>query len=117
MQADIAKLGDRSGLTEAERAAFLIFTGGDYGYINPATVVDRGWLKDNEDVAKKKGATGVGAGFINPRGRLDDKTMNEHRMKEGTLHAGMLQNAMQKLPVYEKTVYRGYATTLKEIES
>ena len=96
VQEKIVGTGERRGLTEAQRAAFRIFTGPDYGYINPATVVNRKWLEAN------KSGKYTGAAFVDPRGKADEAQLDKDRMSEGTLHAGMLDRAMNNyLPTKE----------------
>ncbi len=109
VQDKIAGKGDQHGLTEAQRTAFRIFTGPDYGYINPATVVNRKWLEAN------KSGKYTGAAFVDPRGKGDKAQLDKDRMSEGTLHAGMLDRAMKQLPPYKGTVYRGLAVDLDEL--
>lgn len=110
VQGNIVGQGKQSGLTEAQRAAFRIFTGPDYGYINPATVVNRSWLEAN-----KKGQY-TSAAFVNPRGTADEAELDKDRMSEGALHAGMLDRAMKQLPPYDGTVYRGLAVDKDELQ-
>jgi hypothetical protein len=93
--------GETRGLTEAQRAAFRIFTGDDYGYINPATAVNLKWLNAN------KAQTGTKAAFEGTRVTANEAQMDKSRMSEGALHAGMLERAMNELPPYKGTVYRG----------
>jgi NAD:arginine ADP-ribosyltransferase len=110
VQGDIAGQGKQGGLTEAQRTAFRIFTGPDYGYINPATVVNRSWLESNKTGQYTK------AGFVSPRGTADEAELDKDRMSEGALHAGMLDRAMKQLPPYEGTVYRGLAADQVEFQ-
>jgi hypothetical protein len=93
-------------LSEAGRAALRLLSGDEYGYINPATARDRNWMKDN----KTRHPKGPGAAFIEPRGKakgLSEPELDEYRMSEGPLHAYFVEEALEKLPIYEKDVYRG----------
>jgi hypothetical protein len=109
VESDIVGQGEQGGLTEAQRTAFRIFTGPDYGYINPATVVNRNWLQANKAGRYTKDA------FVKPRGNADEAQLDKDRMSEGVLHAGMLDRAMKQLPPYEGTVYRGQAVDEDEL--
>jgi hypothetical protein len=113
-------VGKPSRLTEAQSAAFRIFTGGDYAYINPAMAADPTWLAGNKAKYTPGGGeyenTGLAAGFLEPRGEApsDSDAMDKHRMSEGAVHAAMLDRAIQKLPVYTEKVFRG--ANLSQIE-
>jgi hypothetical protein len=92
------------GLTDAEIAAIRIFTGSDFGYINPATKADPGWLESN-----KTGDVGKEGGFT--RG-ADDSDM----MSEGPVHVGVAMSGLRKLPVHGGDVYRGRAVTADQLD-
>ena len=117
VQRRVVGRGTQGGLSEALRAAILIFTGPDYGYINPATMVDHAWLQSNKANAYTAQA------FEGARGEHDDGQQEdahvrarmdvETRMKEGAAHAGMMMETLKRLPVYKGTVYRGFTYTRK----
>lgn len=86
----------KHGLTEAEVAAVRIFTADDYRYINPGTKNDPKWLAEGR--AKNYVAFG--------RGAADDDYM-----EEGRLHAGVMQQALLKLPADPAPVFRGATYT------
>jgi hypothetical protein len=104
--------GEQGGLTEAQLAAFRIFSGKDYGYINPSTTKNKKWLESNKAGGEPSKA------FEDPRdptwgeGALDRLRMNF----EGPVHAGMLQDALKSVPPYDGTVYRGWAIDQEELD-
>jgi hypothetical protein len=95
------KAGRAFGLSDGEITAIQIFTGNDYGYINPATKVDEAWYQGNKNRERTKAAFTEGA---------SDKTTKA----EGRVHAGMAIQGLRKLPAYGADVYRGLAFTAAE---
>jgi hypothetical protein len=95
------KAGRALGLSDGEITAIQIFTGNDYGYINPATKVDEEWYQGNKDRERTKAAFSEGA---------SDKTTQA----EGRVHSGMAIKGLLKLPAYGPDVYRGLAFTAGE---
>ncbi len=84
------------GLTAAEISAIRIYTLPDYTYINPATANSDSWMKANiTDNAKS------------PVKDLDRKKLRE----EGALHAGVMMQALAKIPPWKGTTYRGSRST------
>lgn len=123
--------GEERHLNEAHRAALRAYTGGDYGYINPASVNSPSWRDKN------KAAPGPDQGFVRPRQKgpdpikvkpqtvrglerggqkYDKMTLDEARMEEGVIHAGMIKRAMQELPPYKDDVYRGQVMDQKRFD-
>lgn len=88
-------------LSEAEIAAIRTYTMADYKYINPATASNLGWLKGN--MAKAGSAFNASAG---------EKTL----LEEGRMQAGMLKDAVTKLPAWSGTLYRGERLTAKQFK-
>ena len=77
-------------LSPAEFAALHTYTGKDYEYINPNV---GGW----------------GVGEFRDDGKADDRTRqaNKTKYEEAGLHGGFIASAMQKLPVWQGTTYKG----------
>ena len=73
----------KMGLTDAERAAIQVYTGGDFTYINPATSGDKKWL-GNATGGKDMSLTAT----------------------EGATHAAIAIQGLRKLPAYAGQVYR-----------
>jgi transposase len=90
-----ARFGTALGLSKAEIAAIATFTNDDYRYINPATANDDGWMKAN----------------------IPDASDSERAsMKsEGTLHAGMAMEGLNKLPVWTGRTFRGEKLKPEEV--
>jgi len=97
------KAGRALGLSDAEITAIQIFTGNDYGYINPATKVDEEWYQANKSRERTQAAFTEGA---------SDKTTKS----EGRVHSGMAVKGLLKLPPYGPDVYRGLAFTAAEFK-
>jgi hypothetical protein len=95
---------NKHGLTDAEIAAIRIFTGDDYGYINPATANSPQWLEDN----KANVMTSVGFS----RGGATDSD----RMSEGVVHVGVAVSGLRKIPAYSGDVYRGVSANQANID-
>jgi hypothetical protein len=95
------ELASKYRLTEAEIAAIRTYTMADYKYINPATASNVGWLRGN--MAKAGGAFNASAG---------EKTL----LEEGRMQAGMLKDAVTKLPAWSGTLYRGERLTAQEFK-
>ena len=95
--ADSASLGAarKYGLNEAEILALRTYTAKDYTYINPATANAPGWMLSN-----------------NP-GATDPKNL----FAEGSLHAGVMMEALSKLPVKKGTTYRGARMTQEDFDA
>jgi hypothetical protein len=91
------------GLTDAELAAIRIFTGPDYGYINPATANSAGWLQANKD-------ENMGSGFS--RGGVEDSDYKS----EGVVHVGVAMSGLLKVPAYGGDVYRGVSATQADLD-
>jgi hypothetical protein len=111
--------GEQGGLSEAQIAALRIFSGPDYGYINPSIEGNRDWLEANKrradagkfaeehrvrEVEKEKKKKGERVTPLTEE-QLDEIMMGD----EGRLHAGFVDDALESLPVYPGTVYRGWA--------
>lgn len=92
------------GLTDAEIAAIRIFTGDDFGYINPSTVQSTTWLDDNKSNVTTSAAFSRG-------GATDDD-----RMSEGPVHVGVAVSGLQKLPAYTGDVYRGASASRNDVK-
>lgn len=98
-----AEIVQKYKLSAAEVAAIRTFTLPDYAYINPATANADEWLKSNvkgSDNLKQHGALpAIGKDALGPGLKL--------LKLEGALHAGMLNQALAKLPRFAEVAYRG----------
>jgi hypothetical protein len=86
-------------LTEAEITAIRTYTMSDYKYINPSTASNVGWLRGN--MAKAGSAFNAAAG---------EKAL----LSEGRMQAGMMVDAVSKLPLWSGTLYRGERVSAKQ---
>jgi hypothetical protein len=86
-------------LTEAEITAIRTYTMADYKYINPATASNIGWLQNN--MRKAGGVFNAAAG---------EKAL----LSEGRMQAGMMVDAVSKLPLWSGTLYRGERVSAKQ---
>ncbi len=91
------KIPNSEGLTIGEIAAIQIFTGPDYGTINPATATSKARLDYNR-------ARDIGGAFEMQRS-------DEEYLSEGVVHVGMAMSGLRKLPAYQGQIYRGLSTT------
>jgi hypothetical protein len=111
------------GLSPADLASITTFTLRDYEYINPATAHAPGWMKKNyadvvdlamdaksapsmDQWAEIQDSLAEGGQTLDQRtaarkGRLRDL------QSEGSLHAGMLMRALNKLPAWSGSLFRG----------
>lgn len=105
--------GAALGLTKAEQTAITVFTAKDYSYINPATANSRSWMLANRDDARDK--AGVKPANLKVASQMDDAFV-ANRNEEGSLHAGMAVQGLNKLPLHPQSVptYRG--ETFKEAD-
>lgn len=114
---DAADVVRKYHLTAAEIAAIRTYTSPDYAYINPAAENNDAWLADNVAGQAHLKAMGAASGSPTVDPRLK-RSVEEHGYdtlgpglrllkQEGALHAGMLQQALTKLPKYDKVAYRG----------
>jgi hypothetical protein len=95
-------------LSAAEIAAIRTYSFPDYAYINPATGANRARVEQNirgsDDMYFKRVAAQGDAGF--------DKAM-----QEGSMHAGVLMQALAKISPYAKKGYRGERVTKADFNS
>ena len=94
------ELASTKGLSEAEVAAIRIFTASDYTYINPSTANSQSWL----GAQKSKPELGLGD--------VSDRTL----MEEGSLHAGVAMQGLNKLQPWTDDTYRGARYTEQEFK-
>lgn len=95
---------EAAGLTEAEITAVRIFSADDYKYINPGVKNDPSWLEGN----RVKHATAIAF----RTGAADDVYL-----EEGRVHAGIMNQALRKLPPDPSVVYRGATQTDAEFKA
>ena len=86
------------GLDEAEIAALGTYTADDYKYINPATVFNKKWLREN---MAKGNQTGT----------------EQERLEEGGTHAALISMAMAKLPVWKGATFRGERMSKEDFDA
>jgi hypothetical protein len=111
VQTNVKGKGQQGGLSEGHLAAIRIFTGPDYGYINPSVTGNDEWLQAN----KKRADTGKG--FENPRDpSWGERALDRLRMIEGPTHAAFLNDALKNSPLYDGTVYRGWGIDQQELD-
>jgi hypothetical protein len=103
--------GEQGGLSEAYIAAIRIFTGPDYGVINPTVARDNEWLQAN----KKRSDTGKAFEDIRDP-TWGERALDRLRKKEGPLTAGFMHKGLLKLPVFPGTVYRAWGIDQKELD-
>ena len=84
----LQQAGTALGLSKAEIAAIATFTNDDYRYINPATANSMDWMQ----AANRA---------------IDDDKQLQSMKSEGSLHAGMAMQGLNKMPVWTGTTYRG----------
>lgn len=82
------KAAQDHGLSDEESAAITTYTADDYKYINPAAANSPGWMKAQMKNDMQRGT-------------------EQERLQEGALHAGVMMNALTKLPVWQGPGFRG----------
>ncbi len=100
-----ANAAKAAGLSGAEYSAIATFTAQDYKYINPATANSPGWMKAQATNAHPMEKAEMFDG-------RSDKTLFE----EGSLHTGVAQMGLKRLPVYDQVVYRGSCMNDQDLE-
>lgn len=98
-----AALAAEHKLTAAEIAAIRVYTLPDYTYINPATANADGWMKSRI----------AGANDMHSFKKVHQKVLKS----EGALHAGMLMQALGKLPPWKGLTYRGSRMTPEKFKA
>ena len=81
-------VGKDHGLTDAESAAITTYTADDYKYINPAAANSSGWMKSQMKNDMQRGT-------------------EQERLQEGAMHAGVMMQALAKLPAWQGPGFRG----------
>ncbi len=101
--------GEALGLSKAEQTAITVFTAQDYKYINPAAANNRSWmLSQRSDPDGKVSASGPKKTNTRVQSQMEDQYVAT-RSAEGSLHAGMAMQGLNKLPVVAGTTFRGEA--------
>jgi hypothetical protein len=95
------------GLTDAEISAISIYSAGDYTYINPVTANSASWLSGQRAHTAKSGAAAEGWA------KQDDQTVKE----EGSLHAAMAVQGLNKMKPYKGKTYRGARYTPTDFQA
>jgi hypothetical protein len=99
-------LASSKGLTPAEVAAIVAYSGPDYKFINAAAANSPGWMESVKNDPKNKNLTNERT----PWSEIATKDM----MEEGSLHAAVARKGLRKLDTVTTPVYRGQNFTPAE---